>query len=56
MGVAQLRYRLNRWVTFVHEEIYINTRTAGGVLKLFRGVPVHEAHAWRSEFGTIFSF
>jgi hypothetical protein len=56
MGVVQLRYRLNRWVTFIHEETYIDTRTVGGVLRLFRGVPVHEAHAWRSEFGPIFTF
>jgi hypothetical protein len=56
MGVVQLRYRLNRWVTFIHEETYIDTRTVSGVLKLFRGVPVHDAHAWRSEFGPIFTF
>lgn len=56
MGIVQLRYRLNRWVTFIHEETYIDTRTVGGVVKLFRGVPVHDAHAWRSEFGPIFTF
>jgi hypothetical protein len=56
MGVVQLRYRLNRWVSFIHEETYIDTRTVGGVVKLFRGVPVHAAHAWRSEFGPIFTF
>jgi hypothetical protein len=56
MSVVQLRYKLNRWVTFIHEETYIDTRTVGGVLKLFRGVPVHDAHAWRSEFGPIFTF
>jgi hypothetical protein len=56
MGVVQLRYRLNRWVAFIHEETYIDTRTVGGVRKLFRGVLVDNAHAWRSEFGPIFTF
>ncbi len=55
-GSAQLRYKVNRWVTFVHEETYLDTRTARPATKLFRGVPSHTAHAWRSEFGTIFTF
>lgn len=53
---AQLRYKLNKWVSFVHEETYIDTRTAGQTVNLFRGLPVHTAHAVRSEFGTIFTF
>jgi hypothetical protein len=56
MSIIQLRYRLNRWVSFIHEETYIDTRTVGGVRKLFRGVLVDNAHAWRSEFGPIFTF
>ncbi|MEN3334676.1 MAG: hypothetical protein V7641_4041, partial [Blastocatellia bacterium] len=55
-GSAQWRYKINQWVSFVHEVTYLDTRTAGSVLKLFRGVPVHVAHAWRNEFGTIFTF
>jgi len=27
-----------------------------GILKPFRGIPSHTAHAWRSEFGTLFTF
>jgi hypothetical protein len=55
-GSAQLRYKINQWVSFVHEVTYLDTRTAGSITKLFRGVPVHVAHAWRNEFGTIFTF
>jgi hypothetical protein len=55
-GSVQLRYKLNSWVSFVHETTYIDTRTAGGVKKLFRGVPSHTAHAVRNEFGTVFTF
>lgn len=55
-GSAQLRYKINQWVSFVHELTYLDTRTAGSLTKLFRGVPVHVAHAWRNEFGTIFTF
>jgi hypothetical protein len=53
---VQLRYKLNKWVSFVDEETYLATRTADGITKLFRGVPVHTAHAWRSEVGPIFTF
>ena len=55
-GSVQLRYKFNNWVTFVHEETYLDTRTADGILKPFRGIPSRTAHAWRSEFGTIFAF
>ena len=55
-GSAQLRYKINQWVSFVDEVTYLDTRTAGSITKLFRGVPVHVAHAWRNEFGTIFTF
>jgi hypothetical protein len=55
-GSVQVRYRFNKWVTFVHEETYLDTRTADGILKPFRGIPSHTAHAWRTEFGSIFAF
>jgi hypothetical protein len=55
-GSAQLRYKINQWVSFVHEVTYLDTRTAGSLTKLFRGAPAHVAHAWRNEFGTIFTF
>ena len=55
-GSVQLRYKFNKWATFVNEETYLDTRTADGVLKPFRGMPAHTAHAWRSEFGPLFTF
>lgn len=55
-GSIQFRYKFNKWVTFAHEETYLDTRTVDGILKPFRGIPSHTAHAWRSEFGTIFTF
>jgi hypothetical protein len=55
-GSVQIRYKFNKWVTFAHEETYLDTRTVDGILKPFRGIPSHTAHAWRSEFGTLFTF
>lgn len=55
-GSVQLRYKFNKWATFVYEETYLDTRTADGILKPFRGIPSHTAHAWRSEFGPLFTF
>lgn len=55
-GSLQLRYKLNKWVTFAHEVTYLDTHTVDGVLKSFRGLPVHTAHTVRNEFGTIFTF
>jgi hypothetical protein len=55
-GSVQLRYKFNKWVTFVDEETYLDTRTADGIRKPFRGIPSHTAHAWRSEFGPLFTF
>jgi hypothetical protein len=52
----QMRYKFNRWVSFVHEQTYLDTRTAGRVLKSFRGTPAHTTHAWRSEAGALFTF
>ena len=53
---ASLTYRLNKWVTFVQETSYINTRAANRGGKIFRGIPATQAHSWRNEFGTIFTF
>lgn len=55
---ASLTYRLNKWMTFVQETSYIQTRAVSNlaVPKLFRGLPVTQAHSWRNEFGTIFTF
>jgi hypothetical protein len=53
---AQLRYRLNKWMSFVQETTYLDTRTADAVTRLYRGLPVHTVHAWRNEFGTIVTF
>jgi hypothetical protein len=55
-GSVQVRYKLNKWVSFVDEETYLTTKTADGITKLFRGVPTQSAHAWRSEVGPIFTF
>ncbi len=53
---GSLTYRLNKWVTFVQETSYINTRAATIGSKFFRGLPATRAHSWRNEFGTIFTF
>lgn len=65
LDTASLTYRLNKWVTFVHEASYIATFTANdhladGTIKphylLFAGKDVRQAHNWRNEFGPIFTF
>ncbi len=53
---VSLTYRLNKWVTFVQETSYINTRAASQNVKFFRGIHATQAHSWRNEFGTIFVF
>ncbi len=53
---ASLTYRLNKWVTFIQETSYIDTRAAKRGGKTFRGLPATQAHSWRNEFGTIFTF
>ena len=53
---GSLTYRLNKWVTFVQETSYLNTRAATIGSKTFRGIPATRAHSWRNEFGTIFTF
>ncbi len=55
-GSGQLRYRFNRWCSFIQETTYLDTRTAGGVLKPFRGLPARSAHTIRNEFGTVCTF
>src|SRR6266852_1080338 len=56
LDTASLTYRLNKWVNFVQETSYINTRAATIGIKFFRGIPATRAHSWRNEFGTIFTF
>jgi hypothetical protein len=65
LDTASLTYRLNKWVTFVHEASYITTFTANdqsasGVITphhlLFMGKDVRQAHNWRNEFGPVFTF
>ena len=56
LDTAALTYKLNKWVSFVQETSYINTRAATARSRLFQGVRVTQAHDWRNEFGTIFTF
>jgi hypothetical protein len=56
LDTGSLTYRLNKWVTFVQETSYIDTRAATIGSKTFRGRPATQAHSWRNEFGTIFTF
>ncbi len=65
LDTMSLTYRLNKWVTFIHEASYIATFTAnnhgaGGVITPeylpFEGLTTRQAHNWRNEFGPIFTF
>jgi hypothetical protein len=65
LDTASLTYRLNKWVTFVHEASYITTFTANEhhadgaitrIPKVFAGKDVFQAHNWRNEFGPVFTF
>jgi len=65
LDTASLTYRLNKWVTFVHEASYIvtftaNNHEAGGVIApeylQFGPTKTRQAHNWRNEFGPIFTF
>jgi hypothetical protein len=59
LDTASLTYRLNKWVTFVHEASYIVTHTAQHDITkapLFEGRHVFQAHNWRNEFGPVFTF
>jgi len=53
---ASLTYRLNKWMTFVNEVSYIDTRATTALSKTFEGRPVTQAHNWRNEFGTVVTF
>ena len=69
LDTASLTYRLNKWVTFVHEASYIATFTANNhqgvnecLLSIcpeylpFAGGTTRQAHNWRNEFGPVFTF
>jgi hypothetical protein len=56
LDTASITYRLNKWVTFVNEMSYINSRAATTNSKLFAGHLVSQAHSWRNEFGPLFVF
>jgi hypothetical protein len=64
LDTASLTYKLNSWVTFVHEVSYIVTHTANnheptGItfeFLPFAGSPTRQAHNWRNEFGPVFTF
>jgi hypothetical protein len=62
-GMGTLSYKLNKWVTFVDEVTYYETRTGVHVVdeerspvKKFQGVNVTAAHNWINEFGTVVTF
>jgi hypothetical protein len=65
LDTVSLTYRLNKWVTFVHEASYIvtftaNDHNANGTITphylLFAGKNARQAHDWRNEFGPVFTF
>ena len=53
---TSLQYKINKWVSFVNEVSYIDTRAATRNAKTFRGIPATTAHEIRNEFGTVFIF
>jgi hypothetical protein len=56
LDTASLTYKVNSWMSIIHEVSYIDTRAANRGGKTFRGIPATQAHSWRNEFGTIFTF
>lgn len=56
LDTGSITYKLNKWVTFVNELSYINTRAATANSKPFAGQLVTQAHNWRNEFGPVFIF
>jgi hypothetical protein len=65
LDTGSLTYKLNKWVSFVHETSYIvtftaNNHEAGGVIKpeylQFGPTLTRQAHNWRNEFGPVFTF
>jgi hypothetical protein len=56
LDTASLTYKVNSWMSIIHEVSYIDTRAANRGGKTFRGIPATQAHSWRNEFGTVFTF
>ncbi len=64
LDTVSLTYKLNNWVTFVHESSYIVTSTANNHASSgisleylpFEGGKTRQAHNWRNEFGPVFTF
>jgi hypothetical protein len=65
LDTVALNYRLNKWVSFVHEASYIvtftaNNHSASGAITPqylpFAGGVTRQAHNWRNEFGPVFTF
>lgn len=56
LDTASLTYKVNSWMSIIHEVSYIDTRAASPNVKFFRGIHATQAHSWRNEFGTIFTF
>jgi hypothetical protein len=64
LDTASITYKVNKWVSFIHETSYIVTSTAnnheatGIVPELlpFAGGKTRQAHNWRNEFGPVFNF
>jgi hypothetical protein len=64
LDTASITYRLNKWVTFVHEASYITTFVANSQTDAgfaihtlpFAGRQTRQAHNWRNEFGPVFTF
>src|SRR5205807_9166942 len=56
LDTASLTYKVNAWMSIIDEVSYIDTRAANHGGKTFRGLPATQAHSWRNEFGTIFTF
>jgi hypothetical protein len=56
LDTASLTYKVNSWMSIINEASYIDTRAANRGGKTFRGIPATQAHSWREEFGTIFTF
>jgi hypothetical protein len=56
LDTASLTYKVNSWMSIINEVSYIDTRAATHGSKLFRGIDSSQAHSWRNEFGTIFTF
>ncbi len=65
MGVGNLTYKMNSYVTFVYESSLYRTRSTcntpvAGTFNcsgtVFRGLAARSMHDWRNEFGPIFTF